>query len=222
METINLQIKDQQVIDLLWKFLRAGVVIDNRYQRTTTGIPQGGMISSILSNIYLHSLDMYLDKLKEELDTKQTSEPNPEYMSAKSKLRSKKEVNKKLRKIKSTIRTGFKLHYIHYADDWLIRVWVSKKDTTKIREKIVIFLKEKLDLKLSIEKTKIIHAGKEKVQFLGYEIYLPTPKESFFAKGNVKKRAPHVSIYMDAPYNKLKERLIDEKILVEKKWEVVS
>jgi len=181
METINLQIKDQQVIDLLWKFLRAGVVIDNRYQRTTTGIPQGGMISPILSNIYLHSLGMYLDKLKEELDTKQTSEPNPEYMSAKSKLR-------------------------------------SKKEATKIREKIVIFLKEKLDLELSIEKTKITHASKEKVQFLGYEIYLPTPKEPFFAKGNVKKRASHVSIYMDAPYNKLKERLIDEKILVEKKW----
>lgn len=31
METINLQIKDQQVIDLLWKFLRAGVVIDKKY-----------------------------------------------------------------------------------------------------------------------------------------------------------------------------------------------
>ena len=57
--------------------------------------------------------------------------------------------------MKSTIRTGFKLYYIRYADDWLIGVWGSKKDATKIREKIVIFLKEKLDLELSIEKTKI-------------------------------------------------------------------
>lgn len=70
METINLQIKDQQVIDLIWKFLRAGVVIENKYHGTTIGVPQGGIISPILSNIYLHSFDMYLDKLKEELDTK--------------------------------------------------------------------------------------------------------------------------------------------------------
>jgi len=225
MEIINLQIKDQQIIDLLWKFLRAGVVIDNLYQRTTIGVPQGGIISPILSNIYLHCFDMYLDKLKKELDTKKTSEPNPEYISAKSRLRSKKGADKKkgykeLRKIKSTIRTGFKLYYIRYADDWLIGVWGSKKDATKIRKKIEIFLKEKLGLELSIEKTKITHASKEKVQFLGYEIYSPTPKESFFAKGNVKKRASHVSIYIDAPYNKLKEQLIDENILVEKngKW----
>lgn len=225
MEIINQHIKDQQVTDLLWKFLRAGTVIDNKYQKTTIGIPQGAIISPILSNIYLHSFDMYLDKLKEELDTKKTSEPNPEYINAKSKLRSKKGADKKkgykeLRKIKSTIRTGFKLYYIRYADGWLIGIWGSKKDATKIHKKIVIFLKEKLDLELSIEKTKIIHAGKEKAQFLGYEIYSPTPKESFFEKGKVKKRASHVSIYIDAPYNKLKEQLMDEKILVKKngKW----
>ena len=225
MEIINLQIKDQQIIDLLWKFLRAGVVVDNKYQRTTIGLPQGGIMSPILSNIYLDCFDIYLDKLKKELDIKSTSEPNPEYITTKSRLRYKKEADKKksykeLRKIKSTIRTDFKFYYIRYADDWLIGVWGSKKDATKIRKKIEIFLKDKLDLELSIEKTKITHASKEKVQFLGYEIYSPTPKESFFVKSNVKKRASYTSIYIDAPYNKLKEQLMDESILVEKngKW----
>jgi group II intron reverse transcriptase/maturase len=198
METIKIQIKDQQILDLLWKFLRAGVVIDNKYQKTTIGVPQGGIISPILSNIYLHCLDMYINDLKKELDTKKTSESNPEYITAKKK----------------------KLYYVRYADDWLIGVWGSKKDAIKICEKIEIFLREKLDLELSVKKTKITHAGKEKVQFLGYEIYSPTPKESFFEKGNVKKRASHVSIYIDAPYNKLKEQLTKENILVEKngKW----
>jgi len=225
MEIINQQIKDQQITDLLWKFLRAGVVIDNQYQGTTMGVPQGGIISPILSNIYLHCFDMYIDKLKKELDTEKTSEPNPEYVSAKSRLRSKKGVDKKrgykeLRNIKSIIRTGLKLYYVRYADDWLLGIWGSKKDAIKIREKIETFLKEKLDLELSIEKTKITHASKEKVQFLGYDIYSPTPKELFFAKSNVKKRASHMSIYIDAPYNKLKEQFIDENILVEKngKW----
>jgi retron-type reverse transcriptase len=42
MKAINLHIKDQQVIDLLWKFLRAGIVVDNKYQKRTIGVPQDG------------------------------------------------------------------------------------------------------------------------------------------------------------------------------------
>lgn len=224
MEIINLQIKDQQINDLLWKFLKTGIIINNKYQKTTVGVPQDNIISPILSNIYLHYFDIYIDKLKKEFDTKKISELNLEYIT-KSKLHSKKGVGKnknckELQKIKPTIRVGFKLYYARYAGDWLVGVKGSRKDVTKIREKIEIFLKEKLDLKLSIEKTKITHASKEKVQFLGYEIYLPTLKESSFAKGNVKKKASRVGIRIDAPYNKLKEQLINKNILVKKndKW----
>jgi len=222
MNLIGQKIEDQQVIDLLWKYLRAGVIVEKTFKKSLIGVPQGSVISPILSNIYLHELDMYVDDLKKDLDTKKTSEPNPEYRRAKSLLRSKKGAEKKqgykhLRKIKSTIRVGLKLYYIRYADDWLIGIWGSKSDATKIRQKIEIFLKNTLDLELSLEKTKITHAGKEKAHFLGYDIYSPTPKESFFEKGSVKKRASHVSIYIDAPYNKIKERLITEKFLEIKK-----
>ena len=68
---------------------------------------------------------------------------------------------------KLIIRTDFKLYYICYADAWFIDAWCFKKDAIKTREKIEIFLKEKLDLELSIEKTRNTHVGKEKVQFLG-------------------------------------------------------
>ena len=226
-EIINLQIRDQQVINLLWKFLRVGVVVGNRYQGTAIGVPQGGIISSILSNIYLHSFDMYIDKLKEEFYTKPFSEPNFEYYRVKCKLRSKKGAERKkgykeLRKMKSTIKTGFKLYFVRYGGSWLIGVWGSKKNATKIRERIVIFLKEKLDIEFTIEKPKITHASKEKVQFLGYEIYSSIRKESFFVKGNAKKRVSHVSINIDVPYTKIKEQLIDEMIFVEKngKWRI--
>ena len=182
MELVGKKIHDQQVIDLLWKFLRAGVVTDGNYRRSIMGVPQGAVISPILSNIYLHELDTYIENLKEKFDTKKTSEPNPVYREAKSLFRSKKGKEKKdgykqLRKLKSTIRVGIKLYYVRYADDWLIGVWGRREDAVRVKNKIEIFLREKLGLEMSLEKTKITHAGKEKVFFLGYDIYSPTPKE---------------------------------------------
>jgi group II intron reverse transcriptase/maturase len=218
---INLRIKDQQVIDLLWKILRTKVFVDGKLQKTNKGVPQGFVISPLLSNIYLHEFDVFVDALKKELDTKETTKSNPKYIKAKSLLRSKKGVDKKkgyqeLRKMKSTIRVGMKLYYIRYADDWLIGIWGSKEDSIKVQKRIETFLKTELFLEMSVEKTKITHAGKEKAHFLGYDIYSPTPKESFFEKGSVKKRASHVSIYIDAPYTKIKERFIKEKFITVK------
>lgn len=105
----------------------------------------------------------------------------------------------------------------------MVGVSGSRKDALEISQKIKIFLKETLELELSPEKTEILHAGKDKAHFMGYNIYSPTPKESFYEKGmisKVKKRASHVSIYIDAPYTLIKERLIGEGLLsvVGKKW----
>lgn len=225
MHLISLRIKDQRVLDLLWKILRTKVLVDGKLQKTGKGVPQGSVISPLLSNIYLHELDVFMDALKEELDTKETTKLNPEYIKAKSLLRSKKGVDKKrgyqeLRKIKSSIRVGMKLYYVRYADDWLVGIWGSKEDSLKVRKRIETFLKAELFLDTSIEKTKITHAGKEKAHFLGYDIYSPTPKESFFEKGRVKKRASHVSVYIDAPYTKIKERFVKENFITVKndKW----
>ena len=225
MELVSKKVKDQQLIDLLWKFLRAGVLEDGKFLKTKVGVPQGGIISPILSNIYLTPLDNFIDHLKKELDTKVTSKPNPEYIKAKSLLKSKKgEIKAKgyqeLRTIKSTIRIGLRIYYVRYADDWLIGVWGNKLNSQQIKNRIQLFLKQELNLELSEEKTKITHAGKDKAYFLGYEIFSPTPKQSFFAKEKIKKRASHVSIYILAPYEKIKQDLIEKKILEIKnnKW----
>lgn len=218
---ISSKIKDQQVIDLLWKFLKVGVVVNKKYQSTNLGVPQGTIISPILSNIYFDQLDQYIDLVKKELNTRKISEPNPEYVEAKSKLRSKKGKDKEkgsqdLRKLKSTIRIGLKFYYIRHADDWLVGVWGSREDAVKIRQRIKTFLKDKLDFELSAERTRITHAGTEKAEFLGYEIYSPIPKKSFSVQGKVKRRVSYVCIYIDAPYKTLKKQLVQENILVDK------
>ena len=54
-------VKDGNVVSLVNKFLKAGVMVDNEYEETTIGTPQGGPLSPLLSNIILNKLDKELE-----------------------------------------------------------------------------------------------------------------------------------------------------------------
>ena len=55
------RVADRDIRDLIWKFLRAGVRYRDNFNETLTGTPQGGIVSPLLANIYLHSLDRYME-----------------------------------------------------------------------------------------------------------------------------------------------------------------
>lgn len=61
-EVLSRTVKDGRVVSLIHKYLRAGVVIRNRYEETIMGVPQGGPLSPLLSNIMLNELDKELDR----------------------------------------------------------------------------------------------------------------------------------------------------------------
>jgi len=65
---IDLRIKDPNIIKLIKKFLKAGVMEEGIIQKTNVGMPQGSIISPILSNIYLHYvLDLWFEvKIRRE------------------------------------------------------------------------------------------------------------------------------------------------------------
>lgn len=61
-EVLSKTIKDGRVISLIHKYLKAGVVVRHKYGDTEVGVPQGGPLSPLLSNIMLTELDKELEK----------------------------------------------------------------------------------------------------------------------------------------------------------------
>lgn len=62
MNLIKLKVKNPMVLRLIWKYLRSPVKIDGNLQKRRKGVPQGGPLSPLLSNIVLNELDKELEK----------------------------------------------------------------------------------------------------------------------------------------------------------------
>src|SRR5262245_10863457 len=78
-ELLEKKIDDQRFIDLVKAFLKAGYMEDWKFHGTFSGTPQGGILSPILANIYLHELDMFMETMMASFTTGERREPNREY-----------------------------------------------------------------------------------------------------------------------------------------------
>ena len=63
---LSTKIKDSKFINLIGKFLKAGYMENWDYHKTYSGTPQGGILSPILANIYLHELDKKVEAMQKE------------------------------------------------------------------------------------------------------------------------------------------------------------
>ena len=98
------------------------------------------------------------------------------------------------------------LHYVRYADDFIIGVIGSKEDAENLKADLAVFLKEKMGLTLSDEKTKITHSA-ERARFLGYDISVSRSQEIRRKKNGVKARLYTGVVKLYVPHEKWESKL---------------
>lgn len=84
------RIDDEKFINLIWKFLRAGYMEDWIFNNSFSGTPQGGIISPILSNIYLNEFDKFMEKFILSFDKGKKKKINPEYNRIMKQIRKRR------------------------------------------------------------------------------------------------------------------------------------
>lgn len=143
MEVLREKIHDNNFLDLIKRFLEAGMQVDGVVQPTVKGVPQGGVISPLLANAVLNKLDWFLHK-----------------RGAYGKKENKYCWYHKLPNVR----------FVRYADDWCVFITRANKQYAEaLRDDIGKFLNKYCGLRLSEEKTLVTHV-RDGFSFLGFDL----------------------------------------------------
>jgi Retron-type reverse transcriptase len=232
------RIEDDRFINLIRKFLKAGYVEDDVFVRTPKGTPQGGLLSPILANVYLHEFDRWVTTLSKSLHKGDKRKANPlwrrynrqrSYILNKCKGKPNTEEAERISELNDLIAITpsvdindpdfIRVRYIRYADDWLIGVTGPKRLAEEIKEKATQFFK-RYKLELSPEKTKITVAT-DRADFLGFEIAVPTYKEPLLQKFKASNHSVHTkrrsaarnTVALWVSFEKLCKKLHEERFI---------
>ena len=229
MDLLKKRIEDSQFVDLIRNMLKAGYVEDWQFHKTYSGTPQGGIVSPILANIYLHEFDEFMEQKKRGFDQgksrRQTKEwlnttlsvgryrklvesikgdPSPETRIKleryEEKIRELSEKQKRLPASDPLDPDYRRLFYVRYADDYLIGMIGNKQEAEILFSEIKTFLNTTLKLEISEEKSGIHHA-KEGTSFLGYVV------QNYTSEKMVKVHSPVYTRVGAAIRRTVKERL---------------
>jgi RNA-directed DNA polymerase len=157
-QCVRRRIRDERFIDLLWHILKAGHVDQGLFVASSEGVPQGGVLSPLLSNIMLHEFDAWLEA---------------QYLNGKAR-KDRWAWNFGIQQGRPiTVRENRQwkpaVAYCRYADDFVVIVKGTKAHAEAIREECRDFLEGRLKLTLNMDKSHITHVDDGFV-FLGHRI----------------------------------------------------
>jgi hypothetical protein len=177
------KIHDGRFLRLMKGLLEAGYLEEWVFNATLSGTPQGGVVSPILSNIYLDRLDKFIETtLLEAHNLGTRRKPNRSYARTKARARylastGRAQEARALRQQAQAMPSvelddpDFRrLRYLRYADDFLLGFSGPRSEAEEIKRQLGEFLHDQLKLDLSEAKTLITHGRTQAARFLGYEV----------------------------------------------------
>ncbi|TDC73571.1 maturase [Actinomadura sp. 7K507] len=209
------KIHDNRFLRLVRTMLQAGYLQDWVWTATLSGVPQGGVVSPILSNIYLDRLDDFVETVlipeynQGGLRRRSTTYRKVEKQLALARRRGDRaqarQLRRQLRELPSQDMNdpGYRrLRYVRYADDTLLGFAGPKHEAEEIKRRLATFLRDDLKLELSPDKTLITHARTGAANFLGYEITVGR-SDRMVAKG---RRSHNGVVQLRVPKTVIKEK----------------
>lgn len=220
LKILSRKIRDGRFLELIRRFLKAGYLEFHQRHNSLSGTPQGGIISPILANIYLHEFDKFMEGITAEYSKGKTRCPLHEYQvlsrrrTSALKRGQEETADKYLRQMQSIPaldpmdKNYLRAKYVRYADDFVVCIIGSRMMAEEIKNKIAGFMNDELHLELSPEKTKITNLSSENVRFLGYDISKSkeNTKQVIDSIGR-KKRSVNGTIQLLVPGQVIQEKL---------------
>ena len=199
-EFLEKKIDDKRIIHIIRQMLKAGYAQDWKYNATWSGTPQGGVISPILANIYLHELDTFREDMICQFNKGERRKDNPDYKklcrqmiiinrelrelrqkfkegkplndARKEILRERREIQKKMRVINSRLHVDSEYRRLRYVR-YADDFIIGVIGTRKEAESVMLQVKEYINNVLLLEVSEektCIADANDGVRFLGYDI----------------------------------------------------
>lgn len=216
------EVKDQQILDLYWKLVRAGFVNNGgRETHNMTGVSKAGVLSTLFTEIYLNEFDIWMKEFASSLSdpggVEYGSYPSRSNFKTMVKSQDKYDKNYNVQVLKQDRQDGgTRIHYIRYADQWVVGVDGPKSLAIKIRDNIKMVMKENLKLEVN-NRIMITHLATHKCKFLGTLIGARNAK---YTESLVGKRAQNAygRIFLEAPINEIVSKLVEQGFAATPEW----
>ena len=175
-----LGIRDKKLICIIKEMLKAPVILpDGKRIYPEKGTPQGGILSPLLANIVLNELDWWIASQWEQMPTKTKFKTRENTQGTEIKSHAYRALR----------RSNLKeVHAVRYADDFKI-FCTSHADAVKAYKATELWLKDRLGLDISSEKSKVVNLKRQYSEFLGFKLKVRKKGKKYVVRSHMSDKA---------------------------------
>ena len=175
-----LGIRDKKLICIIKEMLKAPVILpDGKRIYPEKGTPQGGILSPLLANIVLNELDWWIASQWEQMPTKTKFKTRENTQGTEIKSHAYRALR----------RSNLKeVHAVRYADDFKI-FCTSHVDAVKAYKATELWLKDRLGLDISPEKSKVVNLKRQYSEFLGFKLKVRKKGKKYVVRSHMSDKA---------------------------------